>query len=93
MKCHGPDCKVVGLKNLSLTYEMCGKCCSRVECPKHPSDSDAASMTEDGKSIGGRRDEARKADAKRAMLGAMGKAAVTLAKERGRASRAGVVPR
>ena len=86
MTCRGPDCKVTGLKNLCLTYVMCGKCCSRIECIKHTSDITAANTIEDGNSIGGRRDEARKADA----LREVGRAALTLAKERERARHAGV---
>ena len=86
MTCRGPDCKVTGLKNLCHTYEMCGKCCSRIECIKHTAGIAAADTIEDGNSIGGRREEARKADAQRAM----GRAAVALANERDRARRAGV---
>ena len=86
MKCHGPECKVTGLKNLCLTYKMCGKCCSRVECLKHPSDIDADNTLEDGKSIGDRRNDARKADA----VKALSRASLDLHKERERASLAGV---
>jgi hypothetical protein len=65
---------------------MCGKCCSRVECLKHPSDIDADNTLEDGKSIGDRRNDARKADA----VKALSRASLDLLKERERASLAGV---
>ena len=85
----GPDCTVRGLKNLCVTFMRCGKCCSRVECVKHPLGNDAAGSAEDGKSIACRRKDARKADAVKAVESAEAK----LAKERKRAVVAGVVVR
>lgn len=62
-RCAGTNCKTVGLKNICHTYKRCGKCCSRLECPKHLPSVDLVSDAGDDRSINDKRDDARKADA------------------------------
>lgn len=56
---------------LCMTYKMCAKCCSRIECYKHKKPD--LTILSDQTSINEKRDEVRRADALKSIEAAQAK--------------------